>query len=172
MRRRALYLACGSAAILAVMTASFHSFRPRLLYNPSASAPVGFYVLEDKKAFKIGERVAAYPPLWARKLGAERGYLPFDLPVIKRVWAGPGDRICAENGTLAATNQTPIQAKFADSLGREMPVWAGCRALQDGEYLLISNDVQGSFDGRYFGPVQEEQIVGRVRLVWGFGKND
>ena len=77
-----------------------------------------------------------------------------------------GDEICAENRVLFAPGRPPIRARDSDSLGREMPVWTGCRTLQQGEYLLISNDVQGSFDGRYFGTVTDDEILGRARMVW------
>ena len=168
MRRGAATLACGSAAIAAILAASFNAFSPRLIYNPSPSAPMGFYLIERKTPFKTGDRVAAFAPEWARELADERGYLPGDLPVIKQVWAMAGDEICAENRVLFAPGQSPIQARDSDSLGREMPVWTGCRILHQGEYLLISNDVQGSFDGRYFGPVTDDEILGRARLVWRY----
>lgn len=166
MRRGAATFACGSAAIAAILAASFNTFSPRLIYNPSPSAPLGFYLIDRKTSLKTGDRVAAFAPEWARELADKRGYLPSDLPVIKQVWARAGDEICTENRVLSAPGQPPIQARDSDSLGREMPIWTGCRILQQGEYLLISNDVQGSFDGRYFGPVTDQEILGRARLVW------
>ena len=36
------------------------------------------------------------------------------------------------------------------------------------EVFLISNDVQTSFDGRYFGPVKRENLLGRIEYLGKF----
>jgi type IV secretory pathway protease TraF len=46
-----------------------------------------------------------------------------------------------------------------------MPWWHGCVTLAPGRYLLLM-DADGSFDGRYFGPVARCQIVGRATPLW------
>ena len=46
-----------------------------------------------------------------------------------------------------------------------MPQKAGCHVLKEGEYLLISPDVQTGFDSRYFGPVGIENILGAVQYL-------
>ena len=165
-RRSAKVVIVGGAGIAAIAMASVDPFAPRLLYNPSLSAPKGLYFVDAHQALAVGDRVAAYPPFWAQTLAAERGYLPLRLPVIKRIWAGPGDEVCRKDQVITAHGQPAIYALKVDSAGRPMPVWSGCITLCEGEYFLISNDVQGSFDGRYFGPVKRETIIGRVRLIW------
>ncbi len=54
----------------------------------------------------------------------------------------------------------------SDGAGRPMPSWDGCRDLGEGEYFLLMDD-PASFDGRYFGITQEEELVGRAVLLWG-----
>jgi len=53
--------------------------RPKILYNPSSSAPIGWYQLTDNYAPKRNDLVAAYAPDWARKLADERSYLPYGV---------------------------------------------------------------------------------------------
>ncbi len=48
-----------------------------------------------------------------------------------------------------------------------MPVWTGCRLLEQGEILLLQ-DHPRSCDGRYFRPVDGRLIVGKARPLWLF----
>jgi len=73
--------------------------KPVLFYNPSYSAPVGWYKLRVNEPIVSGAQVAAYAPQWARKMADERGYLPYDYPLIKTVWAVHGDEVCYNNGS-------------------------------------------------------------------------
>ena len=164
--RSAFYIGLGIAGVGAVGVAATMSFTPAVLYNPSASAPVGFYAIKKKYPIRKGALVAAYPPQWARILAAERGYLPADLPVLKSVWGEPGDKVCASKTYISVDGNPDIPVRETDRVGRVMPRWNECRTLQSGEYFLISIDVQTSFDSRYFGPVRDEDIIGNVRLIW------
>ena len=163
---RGAYFGLTTIATGALAAASVMSFAPRVLYNPSISAPIGFYEVRVEYPIRKDALVAAHAPLWARALGAARGYLPEELPLLKTVWAEPGDRVCAERDRIAADGRPDISLLKMDSMGREMPRWRGCRILKSGEYFLISTDVQTSFDSRYFGPVSEEGILGVARPLW------
>ena len=52
-----------------------------------------------------------------------------------------------------------------DPHGRPLPWWRGCRRLAAGETLLL-NTPANSFDGRYFGPVGKQAIVGKAVQLW------
>ena len=158
----------GIATIFVVATAAEITFPPRpvWLYNPSASAPVGWYRLGKRDQLKTGDQVAAYAPDWARKLAHERDYLPLKFPLIKTIWAVGGDTICYEKSELRAPKRPVVQILEQDGLGRELPRMEGCLTLKADDYLLISPDVQTGFDSRYFGPVPEGNILGRVDY-WG-----
>src|SRR3546814_20043258 len=74
---------------------------PWLVWNASASAPIGLYrVFPGKPA--SGDLVLVRTPDSARQLAAERGYLPQNVPLLKRVAALDGDNIgstaCRERG--------------------------------------------------------------------------
>lgn len=47
-----------------------------------------------------------------------------------------------------------------DSGGRITPAWSGCRRLTDSEILLLNADIPDSFDGRFFGPMRMDEVVG------------
>ncbi len=138
---------------------------PKLLYNPTESAPVGWYKIHSGQSIKIGDRVAAYPPDWARTFGDERRYLPYRYPLIKSVWAVEGMEVCYQNGFISVPNYSDIPVFRQDSLGRDMPALAGCYTLGENEIFLASNEVDVSWDSRYFGPVVKDNVLGPVMYL-------
>jgi hypothetical protein len=51
-------------------------------------------------------------------------------------------------------------------MGRVLPVWHGCRTIADHEIFVMNLRALDSFDGRYFGPLSRDRIIGRARPVW------
>src|SRR5262249_44463062 len=66
---------------------------PRLVYNATASAPLGFYRLIPAGHLARGDLVLAHLPEAAARLAADRRYLPLSVPVVKRVAALAGDLV-------------------------------------------------------------------------------
>ena len=62
---------------------------PWLLWNASASAPIGLYHVTPGAAVKAGDMVVAHAPMAVRELAARRHYLPAHVPLVKRVAAMP-----------------------------------------------------------------------------------
>jgi len=155
------------ATLAVVATAAEIRFPPKpvLLYNPSESAPIGWYKLDKRTDIKVGDMVAVYAPEWARKLADERRYIPYDNPLIKRVVAIEGDKVCRKNNRISVPNYADTIVYERDSSGRAMPVWSECRTLQSGEVFVISASDMAGFDSRYFGPVGPDNILGKVKFM-------
>lgn len=136
-----------------------------LVWNASASAPLGLYRLFPGGAVRKGDMVVAWTPAPARRLAAERRYLPANVPLVKRVAAGPGDRVCAEGTAISINGRTAAERRPADASGRSMPWWRGCEALGQEEYFLLTEH-PSSFDGRYFGLTRGADLLGRAELLW------
>ncbi|MEZ5897212.1 MAG: S26 family signal peptidase [Parvularculaceae bacterium] len=164
MRARRKFIAVSLVAIAAIGVASAISFAPKLVWNASASAPVGLYKIE-KSALEVGDFVLVSPSEEAAKLIAERGYLPQDIPLIKRVAALSGDQICREDSAIFINNTFVATAQNVDSLGRNMPTWSGCFTLRNNEIFLL-NDHEKSLDGRYFEATKASDVIGVARPVW------
>src|SRR3546814_14005983 len=49
-----------------------------------------------------------------------------------------------------------------DRRGRPLPIWTGCRLVADGELFLMNWQVRDSLDGRYFGPLPANSVIGRA----------
>jgi conjugative transfer signal peptidase TraF len=162
-RHGRLALVISSAGIGILWAGYVLNLAPKLLYNPSKSAPIGWYEVVPSRAIARGDRVAAYLPEQAEALAASRAYLPAGIPVIKTVWAVGGDTVCRNAGTLTVTGRRSLALLGKDRHGRPLPAWSqGCTRLGQGEVLLISDATPDSFDSRYFGPVDIGNVIGRA----------
>jgi conjugative transfer signal peptidase TraF len=158
-----------TASIAILITALFLTMiwppRPALVWNASASSPIGLYRVEAPGELARGDMVVAWAPREARRLAAERHYLPSNVPLVKRVAAGPGDRVCAAGEAVFVNGELAARRREADLSGRPLPAWSGCFDLVQGQLLLLMPG-EGSFDGRYFGLTSARDVVGRARLIW------
>ncbi|EJU14402.1 conjugal transfer protein TraF [Sphingomonas sp. LH128] len=109
--------------------------------------------------------VARLAPAW-EDFAAARRYLAAHVPLVKRVAAGPGDRVCAQGGKIFRNGVFLAGRLGRDRAGRTMPWWNGCLRLQSGQFLLLMADNPASFDGRYFGITSQQYVIGRARLLW------
>lgn len=156
--RRILVLALVAVSIAALGVASSFDFMPALVWNASASAPIGLYIIETR-APKVGDFVLVKPDAGLEYFIVARGYLPKDTPLLKRVAALSGARICRHGAAIFIDGMVVAEALRLDSPGREMPFWQGCISLSDNEIFLL-NTPANSLDGRYFGATKRTQIIG------------
>lgn len=137
---------------------------PRLLWNASASAPIGLYGIERGAAPRVGDLVAIRPPALLGAYLAARNYLPLGVPLLKRVAALPGARVCRSGVFVTVDGQAVARALARDRLGRPLPVWLGCRIVGPHELFLV-NAAPDSLDGRYFGPLPARGLLGTARPI-------
>jgi conjugative transfer signal peptidase TraF len=152
-------------ALLLVSAAGVH---PLIIWNATASAPVGFYrvLSAGQGPLGTGELVLARPDASAAQLYARRGYLPLGVPMLKRIAAVSGQLICEQDGKLSIDGRHVADALPADGRGRPLIPWRGCRRLQDGEVFLLMADIPASLDGRYLGPTPIRSVLGRAVPLW------
>ena len=166
MRRGAGKIFAISGATIGALTfASVVKLAPVLVWNASASAPIGLYRIERYEALKIGDFVLVRPDETLAKFISERGYLPENIPLLKRVAALPGDEICRDYTAIFINQIRVAYAQLSDSLSRKLPAWSGCFTLQSDEIFLL-NDPERSLDGRYFGATKTVDVIGVARPVW------
>lgn len=136
-----------------------------LVWNTSASAPTGLYRVHADRPVRSGDMVVAWTPKPARSLAARRGYLPANVPLVKRVAAVAGDSICAGGSAVSINGKRVAARQKSDAADRPMPWWNGCHRLSVGEYFLLMDNPL-SFDGRYFGVTRSSDVIGRAELLW------
>ena len=156
-----LVLAAGITALCAgVSLQTIMPPRKKYIYNPTPSAPIGWYKVEANDNVKVGDFVAAYAPTSAMELAVARQYLPSNIPLLKSVWAVEGAEVCFEDARVSVPNYPVLTRYRQDNLGRELPVLSGCFILKPNEVFLISTEIPNSFDSRYFGAVSLENVLG------------
>ena len=75
---------------MATVGAAFVKPLPRLIWNASASTPIGLYAVRPPGALRDTELVAVMPPEPIASFFADGGYLPRGVPLMKHVLALPG----------------------------------------------------------------------------------
>lgn len=151
-------MAIGCAASMLLICATASSFGGWILYNPSPSMPPGFYRRTEGRTER-GAIVTVRARDVAPDYAALRDFADPSDRFIKRVVGVSGDVVCA-HGRIITINATPIVTReMRDRAGRELPSWHGCRTLTEGEFFLLG-DSADSFDGRYWGVVDRQQIEG------------
>jgi conjugative transfer signal peptidase TraF len=162
-------LAAMSAASLSLALTAVSHPEPVLLWNTTASAPIGLFHLGHIGRPKLGELVAARPPEPLASWFDQAGYLPRGVPLVKHIAAVAGQRVCRSGDILAIDGRPVVRARARDRFGRQLPAWRGCYRLGAGDVLLLNAAVPDSLDGRYFGPSRASDLLGRVTPIWTRG---
>lgn len=163
--RRGAVLGCAALALAGLALGPTAARAPLLIWNASASAPIGLYRLEPAVRPAVGERAAWRPtPEWSRWFSA-RGYLPDGVPLLKPVAATAPSVVCRHDTAITIDGRPVARARVRDAAGRALPRWTGCVALGPEAVFLLAPDVPDSLDSRYFGPVRRDDLLGRVAPI-------
>lgn len=157
-----------ATAIGAVASSNWQNHAPRLIWNASASVPIGLYAITPTTRFEVTDLLAVRPPEPLASALAEGGYLPNGVPLLKRIVALPKQKVCRDNLMVSVDNIVLGAARERDGRDRPLPVWQGCRIIADNEVFLMNWDNPDSYDGRYFGPLPAASIIGRAIPLWTF----
>jgi conjugative transfer signal peptidase TraF len=160
--RRAALVGVGCLCLTATIVAPP---LPRFVWNASASAPVGLYRIAPGAAVARGDMVVARTPPAVRALAARRHYIPDNVPLVKRVAAVAGGRVCARGPIITIGGRPVALRRAADRAGRPLPWWRGCRTLGSNMVFLLMPSPD-SFDGRYFGPSPAAELIGKATPTW------
>lgn len=142
--------------------------------NGSPSLPIGLYRVSADPVADLVEFCPAEP---FAALANARGYRQAGrcpdsgTPLLKPVAARPGDRVTVSSGGVAVNGVLlPKSApRPRDTAGRPLVSWIpGSFAVRRGTLWVISTYESRSYDSRYFGPIEESQVLARLQplLVW------
>ena len=168
-RRKRHAVLLGMLAGLLLVAASAVQARPLVVWNATASTPVGLWrVLSaaSRKHLRVGDYVLFWPNRRSARLFARRGYLPLGVPLLKRVAAVAGQAVCERDGKVSVDGRTVARALPVDGRGRRLAAWSGCGRLPNDEIFVLIPSVPTSLDGRYFGPTPIRTVIGRVTSLW------
>ncbi len=166
------YVMSAYIAMLATGVLTLFHPAPRLIWNATASTPIGLYALHPIGQLHAQELVAARPPEPIASYLADGGFLPKGVLLLKHVEALPGQTVCRSGDVVTVDHVEVGTALRRDHLGRPLPRWSGCRTLRPGQIFLMNPAVPDSLDGRYFGPFPVTSIVARAVPLWTDAAND
>ncbi len=149
-------------ATLGVAATALFTVPVKLVWNASASVPVGFYQISKTDAPQFGDLVLIRPSQPIARFMAERQYVGPRTPLLKHVVAVPGQQVCRFGMRIVIDGSYRGSALSHDRSGRLLPVWQGCNTLQSGQLFLMNPAIPNSLDGRYFGPTAASAVVGRA----------
>lgn len=154
---------------LSLLAAAQIDRAPRLIWNATASVPIGLYVARASHGPSLGDLVAVRLPEDLSSWVVERGYVGADTLLLKRVTAVSGMTACRHDLDITIDGTVVAQAASNDRQGRPLPRWTGCVTIDSDEVFLLVAGVADSLDGRYFGPLSGDTILGRAIPLWTFG---
>ncbi|WP_426265281.1 S26 family signal peptidase [Sphingomonas sp. PWP1-2] len=153
-------------AMMATAATGFIHPSARLVWNASASVPIGLYRAHPGAAINVGDLVSVTPPSVLEAYLAKRHYLPLRVPLLKPVAAMAGQTVCRFGSRVSVDGRHLGNALANDRRGRPLPRWAGCRRLGADQVFLMSSAVRDSFDGRYFGPLPVSTVRATLTPLW------
>lgn len=161
-RRVLVVLVCVLSLALGALTA-----RRDLIYNATASYPLGFYRLRAKDSFERGDLVIFAVPPGVRDLVRDRSYIPPRGDLMKTIIGVAGDRYCLRDDYFYVRG-LPVGPVFkTDARSQPLPrLTTGCREVPSGSVLVASRSIERSFDSRYFGPIPTHTILGVTEPLW------
>ncbi|WP_249296667.1 S26 family signal peptidase [Acidiphilium multivorum] len=164
----------GVIAGLVMMAASVLHVRPLIVWNATASTPIGLWLVLQRSSrdhLRVGDYVLFWPDRRSTILFAKRDYLPLGVPLLKRVAAVAGQIVCERGGQVSIDGRHVAEALKRDGRGRKLVDWSGCGRLRSGSIFVLIPNVPTSLDGRYFGPTPLSSVIGRVTPIWTPGRH-
>jgi conjugative transfer signal peptidase TraF len=165
MTRSSLVLTM-SLAVLAIGGPSVVRYSPKLVWNASASVPIGLYTVSRPHTLHVGDIAVVTPPEPLATMLDARRSLPRGVPLIKPVAALAGQIVCRRGPVVTVDGVAFGMALARDHRGRPLPVWDGCRLLGPRDVFLMNPGAPDSFDGRYFGVLPLCAVIGRATPLW------
>lgn len=130
--------------------------------------PHGFYLVLPELNVQRGDLVVFYLPRAVMRQMRGRNWLSHVQLLIKKVAAVEGDSVCNREGKLTINDSFVAIAQKEDGEGRAIPTFRGCFQVGSEYFLPLSSHIPNSFDGRYFGAVSKDDLLGRAvpLLIW------
>lgn len=163
--KQGIFMGLFMASTLLLIISMVTNFMPRITFNPSSSAPRGFYLIERSSTFNKGDYILVSLPELHEKWVVDRQYISPHTPLLKQIVGLGGDVICRKNQQIWINNRPVALALITDKLGRKLPVWSGCMTLKSHQFFALMPKTD-SLDSRYFGPLELKTIIGRAWPLW------
>lgn len=145
-----------------------------IIINLSSSMPKGIY-LRQFTSISRGDIVAACLDRKFQLIALHHHYLKTGFcdggaeKIIKRIIAIPGDNVALSNDSIQINgNIYFLPTQYFDRSGNPLFIYPrGTYPHSDGYWLIGSHDLN-SWDSRYWGPIQSNQILWKLKPLFIF----
>jgi type IV secretory pathway protease TraF len=168
MKRSPVLMASVGIGLTALLASAAVRTAPAVVWNTTASAPIGLYLTTPEPDPMIGDFVFVRPPPALATRLAAAGFLPEGALLLKQIAAVAPSVACRSGDLVTLDGQPAGRALDRDRLARPLPIWSGCHRLVADEVFFL-NEEPRSLDSRYFGALPASGIVGRATPLWLFG---
>src|SRR6266545_3795008 len=122
MSMRATIVAAMLGGAILVVAPVWIDHPPQLIWNASASVPIGLYRVEPINRIGVADIAVVMPPEPLASYVARREYLPNGVPLLKHVLALGGQTVCRRGTAIIVRGVTFGHARERDGRGRPLPV--------------------------------------------------
>ena len=143
-------------------------------FNRSPSIPYGLYKISNKPIKRNNYVIFCPPDTEPFRLAKKRNYIPIGgcpnhyTALMKVVIGIPGDTYKFTYSGLILNNQLQKNTKplFEDRLLRKLPIFISEGILKKVEYILMGTTIPNSYDARYYGLINKENIISSIDPIW------
>lgn len=160
-----LFKSLGFVGLFAILIFFIKYFGYGFTYQATISMPKGIYLTFPAKNIKYDDIVIFYPPKIAAEFLAKQHWAPNSGVLMKKVIGMPDDFVCNQNHAIAINGKKLGLLHDFYAPGKKMPHELFCGKLANNQYMLLSTFIDRSYDGRYFGPVTQDQIIAKAKLI-------
>lgn len=134
-----------------------------IVYQSTDSMPKGWYVYTPVHFPLERNQIVVFKltPYWQQYIVEHHWMVPDSL-LMKPIVGIPGDKVCVYDHQVWINGQPDVLIVSDYAPGKPLPILNFCRELKPGEYFMMSHHIPRSFDSRYFGPIDQSQMVGLV----------
>lgn len=140
---------------------------PPIFLNRTLSAPRGLYLLSKEFRLQRNELVIFSFPSNLKPYLTQYPWLK-EVSQLKTIGALPGDTYCVVKGELVVEGDAVGKVYTKDNRERALPHLSGCSTVKPNNFLPLSVNKEGSFDGRNYGEVSQSLIMGKARPLFLF----
>ena len=132
------------------------------IYQVTHSMPEGVYMTYYPFSIKRNDNVVFVPNAKTEHFIVSRGWLPANVPLLKKVVGVPGDYLCIKDETVYI-NQVKVATIYQkDRQGNPLPIFNYCGKINQNKYFMQGVANPYSFDSRYYGLVSKKQIISKA----------
>jgi len=139
-----------------------------IFLNETLSMKRGLYLRKKIEKLSLGDTVLISLPKSLKEFSKTHPWLSRNEPLLKKVAALPGDRVCRRGGNVFINGRSAAVARERDRAGAFLPKWEGCLRVKANQFFAMGELSKSSFDSRYFGPLKKSLLIGKAELIFEF----